>query len=120
VDPLKNLLSQAEVAFRQEDIAQVDLRIGDRFVVAPLMGSFGPLPVEVEGSVQVSNLDVQPSHGVQEALPVHLVAYLLRERQSLLEDAQASVIVTLSGEGEPVTEEIYEKRYQKVVFPSNL
>jgi hypothetical protein len=61
-------------------------------------------PVEVEGLVQVPDLDVKPPEAVEEAVTPNLIAHLLGERQPLLEHGQPPVVVALGGQGEAVRE----------------
>ena len=76
VDSIEELLSQGKVALHQEDIAQVELGVGNHLVVAPLPGLLGPLSVEVEGAVQVPEFDVEPPEAVEEAVaPISLPTF---------------------------------------------
>src|SRR5262245_13227589 len=89
-------------------------------MVAPLARPFDALLVEVEGTVQVPDFDVEPPETVQEAVTPSLVANLLGERQALLQHGKGCVVVALASQGEPVCEETIEKRRQKLVLPGDI
>ncbi len=78
---VEDLVGERQVAREETDVAQVELGVGDRFVVSPLPRSFAPAAVELTRAIQISALDVEPPERVQIAGRVVLVADLFGERR---------------------------------------
>jgi len=69
LDETKNFLEilacRSQVPFQHRDIAKVELRVGERLVVATLAAALGGALVELASAVQIPVLDVEPSDRVQ-------------------------------------------------------
>ena len=113
---LEKLRGQDEIPLGQEGVTQIELGVGDRLVVAPLPGGLGTAPVEIDGGIQVTALQVQPAERVQHAVAHDFFAGFFADDQPLFQNRDRIVVLSPTGQRETVLPQAPEEREQEAVL----
>src|SRR5215468_5358859 len=108
IHPLEIVPSQGEVALEQGDVPEVELSIGERFMITAPVATLGSALVELAGPIEIAALHVEPPQRVEVAWGVVLVTDSLRQRESLVEAGQRAIIRALPSEVDPGHEHALE------------
>ncbi len=92
------VLRAIEIAFRAEDLCEIELGVGLRSRIGSTTTDPCADRVEVFGLVEVSEVGVQPAEAIEQPMMDRFVTDAFGEGQTLSERGQRIVIVALAGQ----------------------
>src|SRR5262245_9319637 len=120
VDAIEHLAREPQIAPGQEDVAEVQLSVGQGARVLAAAAFVGAATIPLGRAVEVAQLEVQPPQAVEQSMMDRLVADLPRELEALAKRRERGRIVALAGQGEPAQEGAEEQRQQQIVLARDL